>query len=172
MTARSEELRGDRVVLVPLAEDHAPALRDIRRHQDVADWWGQLDDDFPWEEPEAERFTVLVDGEVAGMIEAHEENEPDYRSAEVDIFLDAGLRGQGIGPDVLRTLIRHLVEDRGHHRVFLGANVHNARAIRAYEKAGFRTVGTMRLSGRDFRTGRYEDEVLMEYVDEERAAEA
>ena len=136
-----EALRGERVVLVPLVEEHAEALREIRRHQDVADWWGTLDDEFPWEEPEAERFTVLLDGRVAGMIEAHEENEPDYRNVEVDIFLDADLRGQGIGPDVLHTLIRHLVEDRGHHRVFLGANVHNARAIRAYEKAGFRTVG-------------------------------
>jgi len=166
------ELHGDRVVLVPLTDEHAEPLRRIRRHPEVADWWGQLDEGFPWEEPEAERFTVLLDGRVAGMIEAHEETEPDYRNVEVDIFLDADLRGQGIGPDVLRTLIRHLVDDRGHHRVFLGANVHNARAIRAYQKAGFRTVGTMRLSGRDFRTGKYEDEVLMEYVDEERAAGA
>ncbi len=166
------ELRGERVVLVPLAEEHAEPLRRIRRHPEVAVWGGQLDEGFPWEEPDAERFTVLLDGRVAGMIEAHEEHDPDYRACEVDIFLDAELRGQGIGPDVLRTLIRHLVEDRGHHRVFLGANVHNARAIRAYEKAGFRAVGTMRLSGRDFRTGRYEDELLMEYVDEERAATA
>lgn len=158
------ELRGERVVLVPLAREHAEPLREIRRHQEVADWWGELDDEFPCEEPESERFTVLLDGRVAGMIEAHEETEPDYRNVEVDVFLDADLRGQGVGPDVLATLIRHLIEDCGHHRVFLGANVHNARAIRAYEKAGFRTVGTMRLSGRDFRTGKYEDELLMEYV--------
>ena len=77
---------------------------------------------------------------------------------------DADLRGQGIGPEVITTLLRHLIEDRWHHRVFLGTNVHNARAIRCYEKAGFRTVGTMRLSGRDYRTGKYEDELLMEYV--------
>lgn len=130
----------------------------------MADWWGPLDDGFPWEEPEAERFTVLLDGRVAGMIEAHEEREPDYPAVEVDVFLDAALRGRGIGPDVMRTLARHLTEDRGHHRIFLGVNVHNARAIRAYEKAGMRTVGRMRLAGRDYRTGRFEDEYLMEYV--------
>ncbi len=151
-------------MLVPLADEHAEPLRAIRRHQDVADWWGPLPDEFPWDEPESERFTVLLDGRVAGMIQAHEESEPEYRSVEIDIFLDADLRGQGLGPDVITTLVRHLIEDRGHHRVFLGTNVHNARAIRCYEKAGFRTVGTMRLSGRDFRTGKYEDELLMEYV--------
>jgi len=162
------ELRGERVTLVPLSEEQAEPLRQIRRHREVADWWGPVEDDFPDEEPTAERWTVLVDGEVAGMIQCTEENEPDYRNAEIDIFLDAGLRGTGLGPDMIRTLARHLTEDRGHHRLVLGANVHNARAVRCYEKAGFRTVGTMHLAGRDFRTGRYEDELLMEYVVEPR----
>lgn len=152
------------MVLVPLAPEHSERLRAIRRQQEVADWWGPLEGDFPEEEPSAERFTVIVDGSVAGMVQVTEENDPDFRSAEVDIFLDAELRGRGFGPDVLITLARHLVEDRGHHRLWLGANLHNARAIRCYEKAGFRVVGTMRLSGRDFRTGEYEDELLMELV--------
>lgn len=159
-----EDLHGERVVLTPLAPEHAERLREIRRQEEVADWWGPLEEDFPDEEPGAERFTVLFDGQVAGMIQVTEEDEPDYRNAEVDIFLAADLRGQGLGPDALATLARHLIMDRNHHRLVLGTNVHNARAIRCYEKAGFRTVGTTRLSGRDFRTGEYEDELLMELV--------
>lgn len=158
-------LRGQGVVLVPLAEEHVDTLRAIRREGDVADWWGALEADFPLDdEPTAERFTVMLGDRVAGMIQVTEENEPDYRHAEVDIFLDPDLHGRGIGPDTIATLARHLTEDRGHHRLILGANVHNAKAIRCYEKAGFRTVGTTRLSGRDFRTGEYEDELFMEMV--------
>ena len=164
------QLHGEQIVLVPVGEAHAAALCDIRRHPEVIDWWGELDEGFPWEEPTADRFTVLLDHRVAGMVQVTEERDPHYRSAEVDIFLAADLRGRGIGPDVLRTFIRHLIDERGHHRVFLGTNVHNARAIRCYEKAGFRTVGTMRLAGRDHRTGKYEDELLMEVVEEEAAA--
>lgn len=158
------ELAGEHVRLAPLAKAHAEPLREIRRHPEVADWWGQVDAGFPWEEPEAERWTIMLDGRVAGMIEAHEETEPDYPEVEVDIFLDADLRGRGLGPDAMTTLFRHFTEDRGHHRLVLGVNVHNARAIRAYEKAGMRNVGRMRLAGRDFRTGEFEDEFLMEYV--------
>jgi aminoglycoside 6'-N-acetyltransferase len=162
------DLAGARVVLRPLAPEHAEPLRAIRRQPAVADWWGPVEDAFPGEEPTAERWAVLVDGEVAGMIQCTEEHEPDYRNAEIDIFLAAQARGKGLGPDAITTLGRHLIEARGHHRLFLSANVHNARAIRCYEKAGFRTVGTMRRAGRDYRTGQYEDELLMEWVVEPR----
>lgn len=158
------DLTGERVVLRPLAEEHAEPLRAIRRQQEVADWWGPPEDDFPFEEPTADRFTILTEGVAVGMIQATEENEPDYRNAEVDIFLDTTHHSRGLGTEALKTFARHLIEERGHHRLILGANVHNARAIRCYEKAGFRTVGTTRMSGRDFRTGEYGDELFMELV--------
>lgn len=159
-----DELSGTRVVLRALDPEHVEPLRAIRRQREVADWWGPLEDDFPFEEPTAERFTIVVGDSVAGMVQVTEENEPDYRNAEVDIFLGAAHHGEGLGTDALVTLARHLTHDRGHHRLILGANVHNARAIRCYQKAGFRPVGVTRLSGRDFRTGEYEDELFMELV--------
>ena len=44
----------------------------------------------------------------------------------------------------MRTLGRHLIEDRGHHRLVIDPAVDNAAAIRCYAKVGFRTVGVMR----------------------------
>jgi len=54
--------------------------------------------------------------------------------------------------------------DVRHHRITLGTSVDNARAIRCYEKVGFRKVGVMRKSNRSHVTGEWEDELLMELV--------
>jgi aminoglycoside 6'-N-acetyltransferase len=158
------ELHGETVVLRALEPGDAEVLREIRRHPEVHAFWGALEDDFPQEdEPASERYAILVDGEVAGMAQWSEESEPDYRHAEMDVFLDPALRGRGHGPDAVRTLADHLVRARGHHRIVIGAAVENTAAIRAYEKAGFRRVGVTERSWRD-PDGVWQDEVLMERV--------
>jgi aminoglycoside 6'-N-acetyltransferase len=159
------ELRGENVVLRPVDRDDVEALRAIRLTPEVMARWGTVEDDFPLgDEPTATRFTILVDGERAGMLQYTEENEPDYRSAEIDIFLDPRHHNRGLGPDAMRTIVRHLIEDRGHHRVILSVDADNAQAIRAYEKTGFRRVGLMHLSGRVPGTSEWKDEYLMELV--------
>ncbi len=159
------ELRGETVVLRPLGPSDAARLRAIRETPEVAAWWGRLEDDFPLaDEPEATRYAVLVDGEVAGLVQYGEELEPDYRHAEIDLFLDPRLHGRGLGTDAVRTIARHLVEERGHHRLIIAPAVDNLAAVRAYEKAGFRPVGVTQASWRD-PEGRWRDELLMERVE-------
>lgn len=159
------ELHGSGVVLRELAPGHAEGLRAIRRERAVADFWGPLEDDFPLaDEPTARRYAILVGDELAGMIQFSEENEPDYRHAEVDVFVSPAERGRGHGTEAMRTLLAYLTGERGHHRVILGTATHNEAALRSYEKAGFRRVGVTRRSGRDYRTGEFGDEWFMEYV--------
>ena len=43
-----------------------------------------------------ERFAIVVDGRVGGTVQFAEENEPDYRHAGLDIFLDADHQGAGM----------------------------------------------------------------------------
>ncbi|MBB1256941.1 SpoIIE family protein phosphatase, partial [Streptomyces sp. OF3] len=45
------------------------------------------------------------------------EDEPDYRHAGIDIFLDPAAHGAGLGTDAVRTLAVHLVDDHGPHRL-------------------------------------------------------
>jgi RimJ/RimL family protein N-acetyltransferase len=159
------ELRGERVVLRPTGPPDVEPLRAIRETPAVKDRWGALEKDFPLgDEPTATRFTIFADGEPAGMIQYTEEQEPDYRNAEVDIFLDPGHHNRGLGTDAMSTLARHLVEDRGHHRLTLSTAVDNAQAIRSYEKAGFRRIGVAHAAARDPRTGGWGDELMMELV--------
>jgi aminoglycoside 6'-N-acetyltransferase len=144
--------------------DETELLR-IHRAPEVVRWWGRPDGGFPWsDEPEATRLTIEVDGAVAGIVQFHEEPEPRYRHAAVDLFLDPALHGRGIGTEVLRRVVRQLIDERGHHRVTIDPAAANAAAIRAYEKAGFRRVGVMRRYERDLGGEGWHDGLLMELL--------
>jgi aminoglycoside 6'-N-acetyltransferase len=160
----TDELRGELVVLRPLASEDADTLRALAATPEVMRWWGHQDESFPLgDDPSATRFAIVVDGAVAGLIQYGEEDEPDYRHAWIDVFVDPGLHGRGLGTDAVRTLARHLIEDRGHHRVTIDPAVDNTAAVRSYEKAGFRPVGVMRSAWRD-PDGAWRDMLLMELV--------
>jgi aminoglycoside 6'-N-acetyltransferase len=98
------------------------------------------------------------------MIQFSEETEPKYRHASIDLFLDPALHGRGIGTEAVRRVVRHLVDERGHHRITIDPAADNAAAIRAYEKAGFRPVGVMRAYERDVGGEGWHDGLLMELV--------
>lgn len=63
--------------------------------------------------------------------------------------------GQGYGTDATRTMLRFAFGELNLHRVELEVYDFNPRAIRCYEKAGFRREGTRRQAL--FRDGRYWD---------------
>jgi aminoglycoside 6'-N-acetyltransferase len=143
--------------------DEAELLR-IHCTPEVARWWDAPAEEFPWDEPEATRTTIEVDGAIAGLIQFSEELEPKYRHAGVDLFLDPALHGRGLGSEAVRRVVRHLIDDLGHHRITIDPAAANTAAIRAYEKVGFRTVGVMRQSERDADGEGWHDSVLMELL--------
>jgi RimJ/RimL family protein N-acetyltransferase len=152
------------MILRPLARGDEEALRRIHVTPEVSQWWDLPDDDFPWDDPEATRFTIEVAGEVAGLIQYGEEHEPKYRHAWIDLFVDPALRGRGIGTEAVRRVVRMLVDERGHHRITIDPATANFAAIRAYEKAGFRRVGVMRKAERDADGRGWHDSLLMELI--------
>jgi aminoglycoside 6'-N-acetyltransferase len=94
-------------------------------------------------------YVVELDGRVAGAIQWAAEEDPEYRHASLDIYLDPAVHGRGAGEDAVRTLAAHLVDDLGFHRLVIDPAADNAAAIRCYEKVGFRPVGVMRQYERD-----------------------
>ncbi|GAA2076681.1 GNAT family N-acetyltransferase [Actinomadura alba] len=140
------DLRGKAVVLAPVAAEHVAELKRIRRTPEVRDRWGDVDaePDWPFDDPDTVPYAVLLDGVVRGLVQYGEEEDPMYRHASMDIFLDPAVHGQGAGQDAVRTLARHLIEDRGHHRLVIDPAADNEPAIRCYTAVGFRPVGVMR----------------------------
>jgi len=67
--------------------------------------------------------------------------------------------GQGYGTEATSLMLAHAFERLGLHRVGLSVFSFNERAIRSYEKAGFRIEG--RLRDAIARDGRYWDEIQM-----------
>jgi aminoglycoside 6'-N-acetyltransferase len=153
------------VVLRALVATDAPELRRIRATPEVSRWWGPPEDDFSFsDEDDVTRLTIEVDGAVAGMVQFHEELEPKYRHASIDLFLDPALHGRGIGTEVVRRVVRQLIDERGHHRITIDPATTNTAAIRAYEKVGFRPVGVMRRYERDVDGRGWHDGLLMELL--------
>ncbi len=162
-------LRGKRVLLRPGRPEDADRLFQIRNEPEVVRRWGDLDIEEEIDEGFIEAddgFVIEAGGEVVGAIQYHEEDDPMYRHAGMDVFLTTSRHGQGLGTEAIRLLARHLFEDRGHHRLTIDPAADNAAAIRAYEKAGFRRVGIMRSYERG-PDGLWHDGLLMDLLEGE-----
>ena len=160
-------LQGERFVLRPLVPDDVAPVAEIQAEVGVARWWGLPNEDDLQRKADgrddAVAFAIETEGELAGLIEYHEENEPDFRHAGLDIFLGERHRGRGLGPDALRTLARYLIDERGHHRLTTDPAAENEAAIRAFERAGFRRVGVLREYWRS-PDGAWRDGLLLELL--------
>ncbi len=175
MTLSSKD---SRVVLRPVEEADLDVLLEILREPEVARHWSQPDDEFDRTEllsgddaDGAERVTTFVitsGGETIGWIAGWEKLHPDYRHAGIDLFITARHQGRGIGREAIRLVCRFLFDVRGHHRITIDPAADNDRAIRAYERVGFKRVGVMRRYERGS-DGIFHDGLLLDLLPEDLA---
>jgi RimJ/RimL family protein N-acetyltransferase len=99
------------------------------------------------------------DGTYIGNIGLHD-LERENRKALLGIIIgDKGYWGQGYGTDAILTMLRWAFDYLNLTRVYLTVYAYNERAIRCYQKCGFRHEGTMRQAR--FTGGRTYDEWMM-----------
>jgi len=163
----TEPIRTERLVLRQPEEADLPPLVAILREPEVARWWPGFD------ETEArlaflgrDDVTVLAiehQGRPIGAIQFHEQEDPSYRHAGVDLFIASNWQGKGLGAEAVKAVAHHLFQSRGHHRIVIDPAAGNLRAIRAYERVGFRQVGVMRQYERGS-DGSWHDGVMMELL--------
>lgn len=163
-------LTGDGFWLQPLTRADSAELLALLAQPSVARYWGaynaeRLDRDF-YDPAWTYTFLVRVDHAVAGAVQFHEELDPDYRYAAIDIALGEDFQGLGLGTKVLCRILRYLIDERGHHRITIDPATDNPRAIRTYEKVGFKPVGVMRKYERGI-DGQWHDALLMDLLAEE-----
>jgi len=114
-------LHGERVTLRPLTEADVEQLAVVIASPGVREWWSasELNADRLRDglRNDGAAFAVDAEGELAGWLGIDEETDPDYRHAGLDISLAPPHQGRGLGRDALRTAIRWLMRERGHHRL-------------------------------------------------------
>lgn len=159
-------LRGERVRLRSGKEGDVPTLVAMFADPEVRGWWRTNEADkvrSRFDEDGLFGWVIEAEGEVVGWIQAYEEDDPEYRHAGIDLATSPSVHGTGVALDALRAVMGWLTGERGHHRLTIDPSAANARAIRAYEKVGFRRVGVMRCYERA-EDGRWHDGLLMEHV--------
>jgi RimJ/RimL family protein N-acetyltransferase len=87
--------------------------------------------------------------------------DPRTRTAEFGIFIaDAEYRGEGRGTEATRLLLRFAFETLSLENVMLRVYAYNERALKVYERVGFKIIGRRR--GAQRRWGRSWDTLLMD----------
>jgi aminoglycoside 6'-N-acetyltransferase len=164
-------LDGDLVHLRPAVAADAATFETILRDPTVHPIWQAADpaadaSDLADRDDGVAVWAIEQEGVVVGLVQAHEETDPRYRHAGIDIVLASAAQDRGLGSDAVRTVARWLIETRGHHRLTIDPAASNARAIAAYAKAGFRPVGVMRRYEGDL-DGSWHDGLLMDLLADE-----
>lgn len=106
------------------------------------------------------QYLILYAGAPIGSIQAYRMDDyPEYAEAAevgvdaagVDLFIgEPGYLYQGFGPEILRRFLReHVFSDPEVGCCVLGPDPQNRAAIRCYEKAGFRYLKIIQVSGED-----------------------
>ncbi len=93
----------------------------------------------------------MIEKESGGFIGNIELMEPADGAAELGIAITGKQQDRGFGTEAVRALTAYGMQQLGLRRIFLRTNPSNARAIRVYQKCGFR----------EYR--RTEEHVYMEY---------
>jgi RimJ/RimL family protein N-acetyltransferase len=164
----------------PMTHADLPLLRRWLERPHMQEWWGEPETELGYvvdmiEGRDTTRpFVFSVDGEPMGYIQywfiGDHQNatwiavhpwlaELPSDAVGVDLSIgDLAKLSQGIGSAVLQEFSQHLA-GKGHRTIIIDPDPANRRAVRAYEKAGFRAIP--RLLGR---TG---DTLIMQFASNE-----
>ena len=173
----SGTIEGARLRLRPVEERDLPSILRWLVEPEVLHWW---DDALPdlvaarheYLDPDPHvplwRYIIEENGRGIGFAQWYHAyfGEEYERSAGIDIFIgEPDARDRGLGTEAVRMLLELLFEVRGVHRVTIDPETGNERAIRAYQKAGFRLDGVLRHN--DFLRGEYVDTQMMSILEDE-----
>ncbi len=160
---------GERVLLRAIERDDLPRYVEWFNDPTVLEYFGRyqpmsLAKEEKWYEQQLEdsstlNFAVELEGRHVG---GGGFCNIDGRNARAEVGLFVGLPelwDQGLGYDVLNTLLRYGFEQLNLHRIHLRVFADNERAVHLYEKLGFQHEGRWRDA--EFRNGRYRDMLWM-----------
>ena len=152
-----------------MTADDLPLMRRWLNMPHVKEWWGEQDAELGYIRDMIEGldttrpFIFSIDGIPVGYIQywfiGHHQNaewladhpwlaELPADAIGVDLTIgDPDRLAQGIGSGALRAFVDRLI-DQGYQTIIIDPDPKNVRAVRAYEKAGFRAIPRTRRTDR------------------------
>ena len=137
-----ERIRGERTALRPVTPADLDLLAGWLADPEIFRYWGgaPIPREVVREEyverrsPDVEMLVIEADCEPVGFLQ-YWTGEPG--AGGIDMFLIPSKRGQRLGPDAARAVVRYLIDDLGWRRVTVDPSTDNGSAIRGWERAGF-----------------------------------
>jgi len=151
----------DQIGFVPVQPQHYPLLQKWLGEPHMQEWWGDPDTELGYIRDMVEGrdttrpFLIAFEGNPIGYIQywfiGHHQNEQWIRdhpwlselpSEAIGVDLSIGCSeklSMGIGSAALAAFVATLRE-KGHKTIIIDPDPDNARAVRAYTKAGFRPI--------------------------------
>lgn len=150
-------IQGKKVQLRPMTEEEIPMFYSWASESDAAPfWYGEL---YKNKIPSIEEFrkdlkgyfdnnhlenghcfVILVNNEPIGEINY---NKIENNETELDIIIANKInQGKGFGSDAIKTLVKYLFEKMNIKKCWIEPTSKNPRAIKSYEKAGFKKIKT------------------------------
>ncbi|MAS14079.1 MAG: GNAT family N-acetyltransferase [Nitratireductor sp.] len=145
----------------PVTAEHYPLLLDWLHRPHVRRWWGEPETELGYirdmvEGRDSSRpFLILLDGDPIGYIQywfVADNRDPEILADEpwvaelphdavgVDLSIgEEALLSRGIGSRSVNQMVQRLL-DEGYTNIVIDPERENSRAVRAYEKAGFRPI--------------------------------
>lgn len=153
-------------------------LADVAKLRNEPSTWSQLTDPIPVTDKDQEawfssislragRFWAIACNKASPFIGLVRMDERDTQNRSLRVGLDVvpKMRGCGYGTAIYETLLSYSFRELNVHRLWLQVLETNERAIRLYEKLGFRREGTLRDAV--FRNGAYVGYVVMSMLEQE-----
>ena len=149
----------------PMHEDDLPILQAWIGLPPVREWWAGEEADIPFEEframylprvmaeEQVTPYLAMLDGRAIGYAQSYvalgsgggwwdDITDPGVRGIDQFLCEEADL-GKGLGTRMVKALVARLFADPAVTLIQTDPDPANARAIRCYEKAGFRAVRTI-----------------------------
>ena len=171
-------LAGECVSLRPMRPEEVKLIHAWVNNPDILPYWDgrikTLDEVradytsayFTDDDPYAGRcFAIEKENIPIGMI-CYNRIDRDNRNVEFDMLIgDKQYWSQGLGSDALTIFIRYLFTNFSLNRIWLGTHSYNQRALRAYEKVGFKREGVLREDA--YMDGKFIDTVVLSLLRKE-----
>jgi RimJ/RimL family protein N-acetyltransferase len=173
------ELRGERVVLRPVTQEHVTPRyvgwlndpettrylesgRIVETLESLSKYVARYE-----ERPDALFLAIHLagSGEHVGNVKLEPINRTHCHAVLGIMIGEAGARGKGIGGEAIRLVLAHAFRTMKLHRVALGVTSDNLPGIRCYQKLGFKEEGRFREAV--LREHGYVDSIWMAILDRE-----